>query len=133
VKRTHSRGRHRQPCKPEDGSAVLLADAPAAADPQTRIRATPVAFYGRTAHAAGTWDGQAGRHRQLALCRSVVAAYSDQVTAMNFDESCRAVRVAHTDHSAFGVTPSERRVGPWQVRRDSVSAARDLVTETSST
>ena len=69
---------------------MLLADDLAAADPQTRIRATSVAFYGRTAHAAGTWDGQAERHRQLALCRAVVAAYGGQVTAVYFDESCRA-------------------------------------------
>jgi hypothetical protein len=70
---------------------VLLADDLAAADPQARIRATPVAFYGRTApHAAGTWDGQAEQHWQLALCRSVVATYGGQVTAPYFDESCRA-------------------------------------------
>ena len=69
---------------------MLLADDLAAADPQTRIRATSVAFYGRTAHAAGIWDGQAERHRQLALCRAVVAAYGGQVTALFFDESCRA-------------------------------------------
>jgi hypothetical protein len=69
---------------------VLQADDLAAADPQTRIRATPMAFYGRTAHAAGTWDGQAERHRQLALCRAVVAAYCGQVTALYFDEGCRA-------------------------------------------
>jgi hypothetical protein len=69
---------------------VLLADDLAAADPQTRIRARPVAFYARTAHAAGTWDGQAERHRQRALCRAVVTAYGGQVTAQYFDESCRA-------------------------------------------
>jgi len=69
---------------------VPLADDLAAADPQTQIRARPVAFNGRTAHAAGTWDGQAERQRQLALCRAVVAAYGGQVTAQYFDESCRA-------------------------------------------
>jgi len=69
---------------------VLLADDLAAADPQTRIRAMPVAFYGRTAHAAGTGDGGAERHRQLAQCRAVVAAYGGLVTAVYFDESCRA-------------------------------------------
>jgi hypothetical protein len=90
VSRTRSRGRRRQPRMAEDGSAALQADDLAAADPQTRIRATPMAFYGRTAHAAGTSDGQAERHRQLALCRSVVAAYGGQVTALYFDESCRA-------------------------------------------
>ena len=69
---------------------MLLADDLAAADPQTRIRATSVAFYGRTAHAVGTSDGQAERHRQLALCRSVVAACGGQVAAVYFDEGCRA-------------------------------------------
>ncbi|MGH3405359.1 MAG: hypothetical protein ACRDRJ_23075 [Streptosporangiaceae bacterium] len=69
---------------------MLLADDLAAADPQTWIRATSVAFYGRTAHAVGTWDGQAERHRQLALCRAVLTAYGGQVTALYFDESCRA-------------------------------------------
>ena len=69
---------------------MLLADDLAAADPQTRIQARPVAFYGRTAHAAGTWDGQAERHRQPALRRAVVTAYGGQVTAQYFDESCRA-------------------------------------------
>ena len=88
--RTRSRGRHRQPRRPEDGSAVLQADDLAAADPETRIRATPVVFYGRTAHAAGTSESQAERHRQLALCRAAVAAYGGQVTAVYFDEGCRA-------------------------------------------
>ena len=69
---------------------MLLADDLAAADPQTRIRTTSVAFYGRTAHAVGTSDGQAERHRQLALCRAVVAACGGQVTAVYFDEGCRA-------------------------------------------
>ena len=77
---------------------MLPADDLAAADPQTRIRARPAAFYGRTAHAAGAWDGQAERRRQLALCRAVVTAYGGQVTAQYFDESCRA------DH-------------PWSCRR----------------
>jgi len=90
VKGTRSGGRHRQPCRPEDGSAVLPADDLAAADPKTQIRATSVVFYGRTAHAAGTQESQAERHRQLALCRAAVAAYGGQMTAMYFDESCRA-------------------------------------------
>ena len=90
MSRTRSRGPHRQPCKPEDGSTVSLADDLAAAEPQTRIRARPVAFYGRTAHATGTWKSQAERHRQLALCRAVVAACGGQVTAVYFDEGCRA-------------------------------------------
>ncbi len=90
MSRARSRGRHRQPRRPEDGSAVLQADDLAAADPRTRIRARPVVFYGRTAHAAGTQESQAERHRQLALCRAAVAAYGGQVTAVYFDEGCRA-------------------------------------------
>lgn len=90
MSRTRSHGRHRQLYRPEDGSGVLLADDLAAADPQTRIRATSVAFYGRTAHAVGASDGQAEWHRQLALCRSVVAARGGQVAAVYFDEGCRA-------------------------------------------
>lgn len=38
-----------------------------------KIPATPVAFYGRTACAAGSGDSQADRYRQLVLCRAVVA------------------------------------------------------------
>ena len=76
--------------RPEDDQAVLQADNLATAGPQARTRATPVVFYGRTAHAAGTSDSQAERHRQLALCRSVIAAYGGQVTTVYFDEGCRA-------------------------------------------
>lgn len=90
MKGTRSRGRHRQPRRPEDGSAVLPADDLAAADPKTQIRATSVVFYGRTAHAAGTQESQAERHRQLALCRAAVAAYGSQMTAVYYDEDCSA-------------------------------------------
>jgi hypothetical protein len=90
VSRTRFRGRHRQPRQREDGSAVLQADDLAAADPRIRIRTRPVVFYGRTAHAAGTPESQAERDRQLALCRAAVAAYGGQVTAVYFDEGCRA-------------------------------------------
>jgi hypothetical protein len=62
---------------------VLQADDLAAADPRTRIRARPVVFYGRTAHATGTQESQAERYRQLALCRAAV-------TPVYFDEACRA-------------------------------------------
>ena len=92
MSRTRSRGRHRQPRQREDGSAVLQADDLAAADPRTRIRTRPVVFYGRTAHAAGTQESQAERDRQLALCRAAVAVYGGQVTAVYFDEGCRADR-----------------------------------------
>ena len=90
MRRTRSRGRHRHPGKPEHGAAALSADDPAAADPGTWIRATPVAFYGRTAHAAGGWDGQAEQHRQLAQCRAIVAAHGGRLIALYFDENCRA-------------------------------------------
>jgi hypothetical protein len=50
----------------------------------------PVAFYGRTARAAGTGDSAADRYRQLALCRAAAAARGAQVTAEFFDEDCRA-------------------------------------------
>jgi hypothetical protein len=90
VSGTRSRGRHRQPRRPEDGSAVLRADDLAAADPKTRLRTTSVVFYGRTAHAAATPESQAERHRQLAPCRAAVAAYGGQVTTVYFDENCRA-------------------------------------------
>ena len=89
---TRSRGRPRQARRPADDLAALPADDPAAAGPGIRIRATPVVFYGRTAHAAGTSDSHADRHRQLALCRAVIAAYGGQVTAVYFDEGCRADR-----------------------------------------
>jgi hypothetical protein len=49
-----------------------------------------VVFYGRTAHAAGTQESQTERYRQLALCRAAVAAYGGQLTAVYFDEGCRA-------------------------------------------
>ena len=87
MSRTCSRSRHRQR---EDGSAVLQPDDVAAADPGIRIRARPVVFYGRTAHAAGAQESQAERDRQLALCRAALAAYGGQVTAVYFDEGCRA-------------------------------------------
>jgi len=51
-----------------------------------------VAFYGRTAHAAATGDSHADRHRQLALCRAVIAAYGGQVSVEYFDEGCSADR-----------------------------------------
>ena len=89
---TRSRGRPRQARRPADDLAALQADDLAATGPGIRIRATPVVFYGRTAHAAGTSDSHADRHRQLALCRAVIAAYGGQVSAGYFDEGCRADR-----------------------------------------
>lgn len=89
---TRSRGRPRQARRPADDPATLPADDLATAGPGTRIPAAPVAFYGRTAHAAGTGDSHADRHRQLALCRAVIAAYGGQVSAGYFDEGCSADR-----------------------------------------
>jgi hypothetical protein len=90
VSRTRSRGRHRQARQRENGSAVFQPEDVAAADPGTHIRARPVVFYGRTPHAAGAQESQVERDRQLALCRAAVAAYGGQVTAVYFDEGCRA-------------------------------------------
>ena len=89
---TRSRGRPRQARRPADDLATPPADAPAATGPGIRIRAAQVVFYGRTAHAAGTSDSHADRHRQLALCRAAIAAYGAQVSAGYFDEGCRADR-----------------------------------------
>ena len=74
----------------------------------------PVAFYGRTAHAAGTGDSQADRHRQLALCRAVAAACGGQVTAEFFDEDCRAD--SPVEPPAAGPVPAGRAVRPRRVR-----------------
>ncbi len=87
---THSRGRPRRARPPADNPAVVPAGDLDAAGLAARIPAAPVAFYGRTAHAAGTGDSQAGRRRQLALCRAVIAIYGSQVSVEYFDESCRA-------------------------------------------
>jgi hypothetical protein len=92
VTRTRSRGRPHQPCRTADDPAALLADDLATADPGIRIRATQVVFYGRTGHAAGTGGSHAEWHRQLALCRAVIAAYGGQVSSGYFDEGCRADR-----------------------------------------
>ena len=87
--RTRSRGR---PRRPADDPARLRAGDLTATGPGIRIPATPVAFYGRTARAAGSGDSHADRHRQLALCRAVTAAYGGQVSIEYFDEGCRADR-----------------------------------------
>jgi hypothetical protein len=84
------RGHPRQAGQLTGDSATRAASGPGAADRDTSLRAVPAAFYGRTARAAGTGDSAAGRHRQLALCRSVAAACGARVTAGFFDEDCRA-------------------------------------------
>jgi hypothetical protein len=86
-----SRGRPRQ-ARPAHDLATRLAGDLTATGAGIRIPATPVAFYGRTAHAAGTGDSQADWYRQLVLCRAVIAACGGQVVIEFFDEDCRADR-----------------------------------------
>jgi hypothetical protein len=83
-------GRPHQASWPADDSATWAKSGPETPDPNSPPRAVPVAFYGRTAHSAGTGDSRADRHWQLALCRAVAAARGWQVTAEFFDEDCRA-------------------------------------------
>jgi hypothetical protein len=89
---TRTRGWPHPAGRPADDLAALLAGNPVTAGPGALTRGTAVVFYGRTAHPAGTRDSQADRHRQLALCRTVVAAHGGQVIAEYFDEGCRADR-----------------------------------------
>ena len=89
---TRTRGWPHPAGRPADDLAALLAGNPATAGRGALTRGTTVVFYGRTAHPAGTWDSQADRHRQLALCRTVIAAHGGQVIAEYFDEGCRADR-----------------------------------------
>ena len=84
------RGRPHQADRIADDSTTPAADGPGTADRDSSLRAMSAAFYGRTAHAAGTGDSQADRYRQLALCRAVAAACGAWVTAEFFDEDCRA-------------------------------------------
>jgi len=82
--------RPHQAGRPADGSATRAEIGPGTADPNSPPQAVSVAFYGRTACAAGTDDSRADRHRQLTLCHAAVAARGWQVTAEFFDEDCRA-------------------------------------------
>jgi hypothetical protein len=93
---TRSRSRPHRAGRPTADPAAPLAGDLATASPGVWIRATPVAFYGRTAHAADSRDSQADRHRQLILCRAVIAAYGGQVVVEYFDEGCRADRPWHS-------------------------------------
>jgi hypothetical protein len=86
---TRTRGWPRPAGRPADDLAALPGGNLAIAGRGALARGTAVAFYGRTAHPAGTWDSQADRHRQLALCRAVVAAHGGQVIAEYFDDGCR--------------------------------------------
>ena len=83
-------GRPHQAGRLDGDSTTRAASGPGTADPNSPPQAVPVAFYGRTAHAAGTGDSRADRYRQLALCHAVAAARGWQVTAEFFDEDCRA-------------------------------------------
>ncbi len=89
---TRTRGWPHPAGPPADDTAALLAGNPATAGRGALTRGTTVVFYGRTAHPADTSDSQADRHRQLALCRTVIAAHGGQVITEYFDEGCRADR-----------------------------------------
>ena len=86
---TRTRGWPHPAGRPADDLAALLGGNPATAGPGALTGGTTVVFYGRTARPAGTSDSQADRHRQLALCRTVIAAHGGQVIAEYFDERCR--------------------------------------------
>ena len=60
----------------------------------------PAAFYGRTAHAAGTGDSAAGRYSQLVLCRSVAAACGARVTAEFLTRTAGPTTHGRTAHAA---------------------------------
>jgi hypothetical protein len=96
------RGHPRQAGQLTGDSTTRAASCPGAADRDSSVRAVPVAFYGRTARAAGTGDSRADRHRQLALCRSVAAACGAWVTAEFLTSTA-----GPTTHGRAG-----RRVGP---------------------
>ena len=83
------RGHPRQAGRITD-STTRTASGSGAADRNTSLQPVPAAFYGRTAHAAGTSASAADRHRQLTLCRSVAVACGARVTAAFFDEDCQA-------------------------------------------
>jgi hypothetical protein len=83
-------GRPHEAGRPAGGSMTRAGSGPGAAGPDSPPWAVPVAFYGRTACAAGSVDSRADRYRQLALCHAVVAARGWRLTAEFFDEDCRA-------------------------------------------
>ena len=71
--------------RPDGDSETRAASGMGTADPSSPPQAIPVAFYGRSACAAGTCDNRADQYQQLTLCQAVW-----QVTAEFFDEDCRA-------------------------------------------
>ena len=85
-----SGGRPRQAGPLADDSTTRAANGLGTADGNSPVLAVPVAFYGRTANAAGTGDSRAERHRQLALRRTVAAACGARVATEFFDEDRRA-------------------------------------------
>lgn len=111
-----SRGRPRQAGRLVDDSMTRAVSGPGTADRNSSLLAVPVAFYGRTAHAAGTGDSRADRHRQLALCRAVAAACGARVTTEFFDEDCRRLPLAVP---AAGPVPADRALRARPRGRDS--------------
>ena len=89
-----SGGRPRQAGRLADDSTTRAASGPGTADRNSSLLAVPVAFYGRTAHAAGTGDSRADRHRQLALCRAVAAACGARVTTEFFERTAAPTPLA---------------------------------------
>ena len=85
-----SGGRPRQAGPLADDSTTRAAKGLGMADGNRSVLAVPVAFYGRTADAAGTGDSRADRHQQLALRRAVAAACAAWVATEFFDEDRRA-------------------------------------------
>ncbi len=83
-------GRPHQAGLPDGDSKTRAASGLGTADPNSPPQAVPVAFYGRSACAAGTCDNRADQYQQLALCQAVAAVRGWQVTAEFFDEDCRA-------------------------------------------
>jgi len=81
-------GRPHQAARPDGDSKTRAASGMGTADPNSPPQAVPVAFYGRSACAAGTSDNRADQYQQLAPCQAV-AARGWQVTAEFSDEDCR--------------------------------------------
>jgi hypothetical protein len=83
-------GRPHQAGRPDGDSKTRAASSMGTADPNSPPQAVPVAFYGRSACAAGTCENRADQYQQLALCQAVAAVRGWQVTTEFFDEDCRA-------------------------------------------
>ena len=81
-------GRPHQAGRAACDSMTRAASGPGTAGPDSPPRAVPVAFYGRTACAAGTGDSRADRRSWPCATRSPPRGW--QVTAEFFNEDCRA-------------------------------------------